>query len=209
MACNELGPRESSRYGFGMRHIPAQILAIGFVATLVAGCAPSFEEPEPSAAQTTAAASSSTPTPADTASPTSQPSASSSATVLSCDTLLTPEADADLRAQGLVPTQKDRFTIFYDGLTLPAVECPWGPPDGHDENVVTYYGWAELSAGQKREIIDVAGDYGYTTRDVEGGTELVPDPNNGPPATVVYVVTEDWFAIAPSVEEVSNIAWAS
>ena len=143
-------------------------------------------------------------TPVATASP--EPSAPSpTADAIDCESMLTPEADARLRAQGFSPSPKP-WTQFNFTPTAPAIECPWAPPGVME--AARYYGWAALNPGEKDSFLALVEENGYSTEETAEGTWLLPLDDGSPRNLGGYLITDDWIAIAPTREEVQDIVWA-
>lgn len=160
-------------------------------------------------------ACSSTADPAGTAAPTVEvtataapsPSAESSwptADTISCDTMLDPAVDASLRADDLVPYEKE-FTAFNFVPRGLAIECPWGPPDSAGGAAYAYYTWAELLPGDREALLELAQEGPYTVEETDEGTRLVFE-DDGSGNQSEFLVTDRWYASASDTSDGRSIA---
>jgi hypothetical protein len=160
----------------------ALLLALGLAGCATTGPAPS-SSPEPTT---------STATPADA--PSAEPTPDAATIPATCDTILTPEADAKLEADGL----EARGATLFDPIAIRisdegGLTCSWGKPN--TDNVVDV---AQLGIGQEEpEWTAALTEAGYVQDDdpVPGGWRGEPDAANGiSPVVVIDTGTLTYFS---------------
>ncbi|MCS3444678.1 hypothetical protein [Microbacterium phyllosphaerae] len=185
-----------------MTRITTSLSVVAVAAALaLSGCA---AEPDAGASPSPSATPAATaPT---TAAPTAEPSAPSAErpTVdsISCDSMLDPEVDRQLRTADLIPFDKP-WTQFDFTPTGAAIECPWGVEGSMESS--KYFAWAALAEGEGAQFLALTAENGYTTTEDERGTWVVStDPLPGDSA---ILVTDEWIAYAPTPDDISAILW--
>jgi hypothetical protein len=121
--------------------------------------------------------------------------------------MLSPEADAQLRAKNFVPFGKE-FTSLGFEPTQAAIECPWALAGAAVGDADVYYGWAAFAPGEKDGYLQLVKGLGYGTRGVDGGVMLVAPPSQeGGGGPLDFMVTDEWVAFGPA-GRVTDIVWA-
>ncbi|MFS0734956.1 hypothetical protein ABC304_05940 [Microbacterium sp. 1P10UB] len=128
---------------------------------------------------------------------------------IDCDAMLDPAVDADLRRQGMSPAPKP-WTQFQFTPTEASIECPWGLPG--DMAARQYYAWTALAPGERDTVLQLAVDNGYTLTDTAEGTWLTYGAEDGaagdgPMELSGMLLTDSWFAIADTPDQVRQIVW--
>ena len=184
----------------------AAITLIGALA--LTGCVP---EPEPTPTPTPAPTRSATPTPTPTLTPTPTSSPTVEAVpfptvdTITCETMLDPTVDAEMRAKGWAPAAKP-FTAFGFTPTGAAIECPWG--EAGDAHSQAYYVWAGLAPGEKDTFIALTREHGYVPEPpAPEGTWVNWGTDDGMPTSAI-LVTDEWVAFADTPEQIRDIVWA-
>ncbi|MFJ4175797.1 hypothetical protein [Microbacterium sp. NPDC089696] len=176
------------------------IPAASIVTLLVlVGCAPASESSStPVASSPTASPTS--PTPELTEPAVDLPTADT----ISCDSMLDPVVDEELRSRDLLPSPKP-WTQFNFEPSGAALECPWGI-SGSVESA-EYFAWSALSEGESDEFISLAEANGYKVTQDERGRWLESDHDVTPPLEPAVLVTDTWIAIANTPELIDAIRW--
>ncbi|MFG6445594.1 hypothetical protein ACFXQA_10020 [Microbacterium sp. P07] len=144
-----------------------------------------------------------TPTAAPTPTVETEPPA---ADTISCDTMLDPTVDRDLRAQNLAPSPKP-FTSLGFEPTGAAIECPWGQVDSGPGAAELYYGWSAFAPGERDAHIALVQKLGFGIEPDGDGVMLVAPPEQqGGGDPLDFRVTDDWVAFGP-VGQVDDIVW--
>ena len=165
----------------------------------LAACAP---EPMPTATAIPTTSKTATTTPSPQPTPTAATGLGPAVpNALSCDNMLDPAVDAELRAEGLLPAPKP-FTQFNFTVAGPALECPWGGPD--DVHSEAYYVWAAFAPGDRDAFMAVTAEHDYLAEESAEGTWVVYAGDAGPDDPAI-LVTEEWIAMAPSREKIGDI----
>jgi hypothetical protein len=183
------------------RWLWSTVLLICGAAGLTA-CTEDTSAPPPTPTVTAPAPATEAPSPDPSVSPTSS-AAFPTADDISCDTMLVPAVDEQLRAEGLTPAPK-RWTQFGFTPTGAALECPWGTPDSmHSER---YYAWAELNSGERETFIALVEQNGYRTEDGADGIWVLA-PDDGYPGPEGFLISDEWVVIADTREQIEDIVW--
>lgn len=179
------------------------VIAIVSAALALAGCAVESDagaaSPSPTATPTaTAPPATATPTPEPTEASAQRPTVDT----ISCESMLDPAVDQELRSADLFPFEKPWTQLGFTP-TGAAIECPWGV-EGSVESA-TYFAWSALAEGEGEQFLALAAANDYIAREDEQGTWLTyshPSPQDGS-----ILVTDEWVAIADTPELISAILW--
>ena len=191
-------------YGDAMPTARARLLILAAAGILaLTACTPQPETtPTPDATPSSTATA--TPTPTPTPTPTADAVDYPTVDTISCETMLDPAVDAQLRAKGYIPAGK-QWSQFSHTATLAAIECPWAEPGGTFSEA--YYAWAALAPGEAEVFIGQTLESGYVTEEAAEGTWVVWGKDDGMP-TPAILVTDEWVAMADTQEQVADIVWA-
>jgi hypothetical protein len=139
---------------------------------------------------------------------TPSPSAPTTTTIdesdISCDTMLTAEAAAELHSRALEPAEKawSQFGFRPPGA---AAECPWGRPG--DSTAQVFYAWAALDAQHAQSFLDLVQANGYRVEPGVRGSWVQAPPELEGGGALAILVTVEWVAYAPSREQIDDIVW--
>jgi hypothetical protein len=174
----------------------ATLLAVG--ALLLAGCA---AEPSPSPTPTTPRSSApATPSPTPSGDPTPEPEPSPEPEPVTCETVLTPEANDALAADGLEFRGSDNPGYpLADQLTAAgATSCTWVRPQSDIHLTVVQL---QIAPGEGESWSRVLAENGYTATDdpVPGAHTGPVDPGTGISPVVLVETGRITFASTPTI----------
>lgn len=184
------------------------LLTLTAAAVILTGCTPDLERTAmPTSRPTDTPVT--TPTVTPTATPTPTPSAPSGEAApvpaeLTCDTMLDPTVDAELRARGLAPAPK--YEVPFLGTVSGAhASCPWSSPGKLEPEVM--YSYTALTPAERAEFVAAATASNYVAEETPDGLSLVwvaPDGSSSPNEGS-WIVADEWVALAPSRDAISDI----
>ena len=181
----------------------AAFVVLGALGLTSCAVAPASSAPSPSVTSSDGATDAS-PSPSRPVSTPTQSAALPTTDTISCDTMLDPAVDAQLRAEGLTPAPKP-WTQFGFTPTAAALECPWGDPDSTQSQ--KYYAWAAFQPGERDAFVSLVEQNGYRTEDSAEGTWVLP-PEDGSPHADGFLITNEWVVITDTRDQIHDIIWA-
>lgn len=128
------------------------------------------------------------------------------ADTISCETMLTEDADRALRTEGWVPKAKGWTNTAFIPIGA-KLECPWGPEDSLAGEAMAYYVWAKLAPGEASDVIAAFEANGDVAIETDAGWRFEHRGYQKDPLESGVLLTEEWFAMAPTQEQISDIVW--
>lgn len=121
---------------------------------------------------------------------------------ISCETMLDPLVADAMKAMNLSLREKPLGTNIGE-VSGPSLFCGWGF-DGQMHPIAAY-GWGAITAEERDALIaDMVPEGGSIVTTDHRGTWETDIPG---PSPLVYLVADDWVALAPSVELIDAIVW--
>lgn len=118
--------------------------------------------------------------------------------------MLTPAADAELRANGLVPYDKTLEGPLAE-LDTVGISCPWGPADSTDGgDAAALFVWARLTPESRAALLENIPSQ-YVTEETPRGTFVAITDG---PGQAYELYSDDFYAFASSREQLDDIVWA-